>query len=184
MKSSARRNALWSTVVFCATVALSGCAAHQPAPPAPEPEASFDGKFVSDWSEALKSPDASTRVAAASALAKIGPRAKSAVPALIETLKDDHKLVRTQSIAALGKIGPAAVDAIPMLSRFAEDGDFAMRGVATAAIAAILGKPLPDDDAREKVPSRAKPRRSHGHSGTAAPPQTQPTPSAEPANVF
>jgi HEAT repeat protein len=121
-------------------------------------EASFDGKPVSYWIEALKSPDAKTRVAAASAIAKIGPPAKSAVPALIDALKDDEKLVRTESIAALGKIGPAAADAVPMLIKLADDNDWATQSLASAAIAAIQGKPPPDKGAPD-TSRGAKPRK-------------------------
>lgn len=63
----------------------------------------------------LKSEDTSKRVSAICALAEIGSKAASAVPALIETVEDLDWVVRVASITALGEIGPAARDAVPAL---------------------------------------------------------------------
>src|SRR5215510_2655829 len=56
----------------------------------------------------LRSQDASVRSSAASALWKIGPEAKEAVPALITALKDQDANVRISAASALGRIGPGA----------------------------------------------------------------------------
>jgi len=148
------------SVATIATVALalSACSPQsvvQLAPP-PQPEPTFQGRSLSDWTEALKDSNPKTRVGAAWALGRIGPSAAPAVPALIEALSDPDKLVRTQSIAALGKIGPGAAAAIPSLDQLATDNDWATRKLASAALAAIQGKAPPNDDAREKMPSRSR----------------------------
>jgi HEAT repeat protein len=124
-------------------------------------EPSYDGKPLSFWMQALTDADSKNRVAAASALAKIGPPAKPAVVLLIRALGDKKKLVRTSASAALGKIGPSAAEAMPALIELSQENDWATRSVASAALAAIQGKPLPESDARERVPSSARPHRVH-----------------------
>src|SRR5262249_40847392 len=53
-------------------------------------------------------PDKSVRAAAASALGLMGPRAKEAVPALREALRDEDTEVRGRSAQALEEIDPKA----------------------------------------------------------------------------
>ena len=60
---------------------------------------------------------ATVRRQAAEVLARIGPRAESAVPALIKALDDSATGVRKSAALALGQIGPAAADAAPALLR-------------------------------------------------------------------
>src|SRR5262245_39052081 len=71
-------------------------------------EPSFEGKSLSEWVKLLKSPKAEVRGEAARALGQIGPKAKSAVPALIDALKDKNEGVRNDAAVALGAIGPEA----------------------------------------------------------------------------
>lgn len=147
-----------------ASIGASSCTSRTRSMPAQTvtqeaPEPSYEGKPLNYWMQALTDPDKDTRVAAVSAIAKIGPKAQPAVPLLIEALKDKEKVVRTGSIAALGKIGPAAAEAIPLLAELSQDSDWATRSLAAAAMAAIQGKPLPEDDARDKFRSRSKRRR-------------------------
>lgn len=73
----------------------------------------------------LQTPnDWRARMMAANALAEIGPKAKAAVPDLIECLKSDTRYVVTSSSEALGKIGPDAVSAVPTLTaRLANSDD-------------------------------------------------------------
>jgi len=53
------------------------------------------------------------RAKAVNALGELGSAAKSAVPALIDALKDAS--IRADAATALGNIGPAAKDAVPVL---------------------------------------------------------------------
>ncbi len=73
------------------------------------------GRTLSEWIGLTKDKDESFRMAAAEAIGEFGPRAKAAVPALIELLKDDDGMVRWTAIEALGNIGPEANAAVPTL---------------------------------------------------------------------
>ncbi len=59
---------------------------------------------------ALRDPDADVRRGAAEALARLGPRASEAVPALVAALNDPDMGVRWHSAVALGTMGPRAVE--------------------------------------------------------------------------
>jgi HEAT repeat protein len=60
------------------------------------------------------------RVQAALLLARLGPEAKAAVPALVRALKDRDPFIREAAASALGRVGPAAKDAAPDLIRLLE----------------------------------------------------------------
>jgi HEAT repeat protein len=84
--------------------------------------------------EVLKDKDASARLAAASALGKLGPAAKDAAPVLTQALKENNLPAHVVA-QVLRKIGqPAATEAL-------KGSDAATRALAAAA----LGKPGPDD---------------------------------------
>ncbi len=61
----------------------------------------------------LSHPDYQVRWKALEALAKLGPHAEPAVPALITRLKEDYD--RYRAISVLGAIGPGAAPAVPAL---------------------------------------------------------------------
>ena len=77
----------------------------------------------------------SVRQAAAKALGKIGPEAKTAIPALTELLKD--KEVRLDVAEALGKIGPEAKTAVPALTELLKDEKQQVQDAATEALKKI-----------------------------------------------
>ena len=70
---------------------------------------------------------------------EIGP---SAVPALIEALRDDDGGVRAGAAAALGEIGPAAAAAVPALTEALRDAKGEVR-VRVAGALGEIGPPLP-----------------------------------------
>ncbi|RYD41756.1 MAG: HEAT repeat domain-containing protein, partial [Verrucomicrobiaceae bacterium] len=63
----------------------------------------------------LESGDRDTKREATYQLARLGERAKDAVPALIVALGDDDKQVWSNAVTALANLGPAAEPAIPAL---------------------------------------------------------------------
>jgi HEAT repeat protein len=78
-------------------------------------------------SEALKSPEAVVREAAAETLGKFGGQAKAAVPALLATLEDNETTVRRAVLAALAQIGPGAQETLPKLRPAFKDPDSQVR---------------------------------------------------------
>jgi HEAT repeat protein len=82
----------------------------------------------------LKLPDAGDRRSAAYAFREIGFPAKSAVPDLIDALRDKDKFVRSTVASALGRIGPEAKAAVPALIEALKDEDEVVRTSATAAL--------------------------------------------------
>ena len=84
---------------------------------------------------------------AADGLGKFGARAKEAVPALIDILRNGDESNSVRAARALGNIGPDARAAIPALSEWAKGKGETERSVATEAIKKIdssaAGKPSP-----------------------------------------
>lgn len=92
---------------------------------------------LKDTAPALKS----TRVAAIEATELLGPRAKPAVPDLIEALKDksavaraDGGQVREKAARTLGKLGATAKEAIKPLTDMLKDSDRTARRAAVEAL--------------------------------------------------
>jgi HEAT repeat protein len=69
----------------------------------------------------LRDPDHSVRAQAARALARMGPKAASAVPELIIALDDSNEEVRQGAARALGQIGADAEKAVPALIKALKD---------------------------------------------------------------
>lgn len=75
----------------------------------------------------------------AAALGAIGPKAKAAVPTLIEASTEPIPM-QLAAIDALGQIGPGAAAAVPQLVRFLSNPDFPVRLRSEAALA-LIGAP-------------------------------------------
>jgi HEAT repeat protein len=76
------------------------------------------------------------RLSAAQALGSFGPKAKTAVPALVEALKDRKWNGRDGAAMALGKIHSELDQTIPALVEVLQnDPDETVRGVAAEALA-------------------------------------------------
>jgi HEAT repeat protein len=89
---------------------------------------------------ALKRPE--SRLRAVSILGRMGPKAASAVPALLEVYQDPTAggSLRREVVHTLGAIGPAAAAAVPALAAALEDPDSRLRHNAGIALGRI-GKP-------------------------------------------
>jgi HEAT repeat protein len=70
-------------------------------------------------------------------LAVLGPKAKDAVPALLQTLREETPLLRNQTVHVLAGMGPAAREAVPVLLKVTKDRDGQPLDVREAAAAAI-----------------------------------------------
>lgn len=77
---------------------------------------------------------------AAYSIARMGPAAKSAVPALIKALKDPEPTVRFPVCIALREIGPDAIEAVPALKEALEDRNEDVAAMARRALMKITGE--------------------------------------------
>ena len=74
------------------------------------------------------------RVSAAEALGRLGP---SAVPALVQALRNSDWLVRAKAAEGLGAIGSAAAPATTSLREKLQDGDAEVRRCAGVALSRV-----------------------------------------------
>jgi HEAT repeat protein len=124
-----------SRFIYLATAALLLAA-----PAAAQQQPSFQGRPLRAWVEDLKAPAPETRSAAAYAISSMGPKAKAAVPALIQALDDEEPAVRFPVCVALREIGPAASAAVPKLQDVKEnDRNDDVAFMAKKALQAIQG---------------------------------------------
>src|SRR5688572_7641435 len=71
--------------------------------------------------KALSDSDENVRRDAAYDLAKLGPEAKVALPALIKAVADDDEQVSWVSMQTIARIGPEAAGAVPALIRMLDN---------------------------------------------------------------
>src|SRR5262245_61803438 len=114
-------------------------------------------------------PDEGVRWEAARTLGKIGPHAKSAVPALVKAMMDPAAKVREHAAEALGDIGPEAAVAVPDLVAVLDDPDGGVRrdavrslgqmGKAAAAALPAVEKCLADPEPKVREAAEVALRR-------------------------
>jgi HEAT repeat protein len=68
----------------------------------------FEGKPLTDWIKALEDKKPQARIQAATALGRMGFKARPAVPALIERFKDEDDMVCQAAAVAMGRIADVA----------------------------------------------------------------------------
>jgi HEAT repeat protein len=78
-----------------------------------------------------------TDAVVSAALARIGPAAEGAVPALVEELKSSDPDRRWRAARTLGRIGPASAVAVPLLTQALTDPNGAVRQHAARALGRI-----------------------------------------------
>ena len=109
--------------------------------------AKYDGKTLAQWVARLGDTDDLARSAAADAVARYGPNAKVAVPALIALLKNPDDLSFAPALMAIGKIGPAAGEAVDPLVKLLRDRRADVRASAAGTLGQLgppAGKAVPD----------------------------------------
>lgn len=112
-------------------------------------EPTFQDKPLKYWIGELKAQAPYSRNAAAYAISGMGPKAKAAVPALIEALKnpDEVNTVRFPILVAFREIGPDAKEAVPVIEPFVDDRNEEISAMARKAIKSITGTdPRPPED--------------------------------------
>ena len=119
-------------------------------------------KAVGPLADVLKDADPVARTAAADALAKVGPPAAAAAPALVPLLDDMNKAARQSAIFALGRISPEnpSFVAAALVKRFSEEKEADLRrellvslkllGDKSESVVTALAAALddPDDETR------------------------------------
>lgn len=104
--------------------------------------------IVAALARALDSADTDARYMAARLLAEFGVKGKSAIPALINTLKNDKDdLVRAAAARSLGYLADPTSEAVPVLAETIVDKDVRVRRSAVRALVHIhpgpkIGLPL------------------------------------------
>jgi hypothetical protein len=96
----------------------------------------YEGKSVAELERMLSDSNPTVQAQGAFGLSRLGPEARSAVPALIDALKHDS-IVRQHAALALGKIGPDAREAVPALTDALSDKEWTVRRQAALALGEI-----------------------------------------------
>jgi HEAT repeat protein len=87
--------------------------------------------------QTLRSADGSAQLKACEALAAMGPKAKAALPALVEALKSDKADLQWRAALAIGAIGSGADDAVPALTKALASDNPKVRAYAAHALGEI-----------------------------------------------
>jgi HEAT repeat protein len=126
-------------LLVCTAILFIGCNRKE--------EVIYQGKPLSAWIEMLEDSNPRTRFSAVNAVGKIGPEAREAIPALIETIRQTRNhdkrilLACNYALLAMGK------EIVPSMISLLKDDDWEMRRGA----AWILGKVGPE--AKDAVPA-------------------------------
>jgi len=126
-------------LLVCIVILFAGCSRKE--------EVVYQGKPLSEWIEMLEGTNLSAKLSAINAVGKIGPEAKDAIPALIETIRQtrnhDKKILLgcNYALLAMGK------EIVPYMISLLKDDEWEMRRGA----AWILGEVGPE--AKDAVPA-------------------------------
>jgi HEAT repeat protein len=106
----------------------------------------FIGKLVVEGTELQ------VKLQAIEALGRIGPKAKSQIPRLVEGIDDADKNVTAACILVLAGMGKPAEEAVPRLQKLAKDKQAPeeLTHLATEAVAVIEGRTKSKSDTKEK----------------------------------
>ena len=106
-----------------------------------------EGKPLGQWMKQARNESPEIRVAAATALGKMGRQTEKAIPPLAVLVRDPDQAVRVHAIRALAEIGPAASETVPTLTALLRDDDASVRRAAAGALGRM------GNDARTAVPA-------------------------------
>lgn len=120
------RSSGWGLGCFMLLWVAFGCS-HRPP---------YEGKSVAQLERMLHDPSSTVQAQGAYGLSRLGPAARSAVPALREALKGES-LVRQHAAQALGQIGPEAAEATDDLVTALRDPEWTVRRQAALALGQI-----------------------------------------------
>jgi HEAT repeat protein len=120
-----------ATVRIWAVMAIMGCG-------------EITEPLVTEIAKMLKHKEMSARIQATQALATLGPKAKTSVPALVAALDDRQDLVVLHTMMALARMELWGGPAVPALQKIANDSKRGevLRRAATQAISTIQGRPI------------------------------------------
>src|SRR5262245_19655858 len=121
-----------------AAVVAAACLSASPRAAAADDDPEIKGKKLSAWIADLKTGDPGKVMSATEAIGGAGAKAKAAVPALIDALKDTTGPAAYYASSALRKIGP---DAVSALVEATKSKDPVLSNQATS----ILRREFPDD---------------------------------------
>jgi HEAT repeat protein len=99
--------------------------------------APYENKTALELEEMLRSEDPTVQVQGAYGLGRLGPEARTAVPALAAALHGKTVLLRENAARALGLIGPDARQAVPALTEALGDAEWTVRRQAALALGLI-----------------------------------------------
>ena len=114
-------------------VFLMGCSSK------PDGPLTAGGQPVSYWLEEMKKPSPKARKKAVKELGHVGKADPSAIPAVINALKDADAGVRAEAALALLNLGTDAADAAPALAEATKDRDPKVRTYADKALEKVRG---------------------------------------------
>jgi hypothetical protein len=108
--------------------------------------AKHDGNTLAEWTARLGDADDLVRLAAAEAVAKYGPSAKAAVPALAKIVSNPKDTAWFPAVDAVKAVGPAAGEAVDALIGLLGNPDAGVRLTVAYALADLgpaAGKAIP-----------------------------------------
>lgn len=128
------RRRRWALALSCGVLLLLWATTSRSEGPV-EPEESFQGRTLSQWSALLQHPNPRQRADALTNLAELGSRT---LPLLTWALRDDDHTVRIATLRAIGRLGAAAQPAtIPLIELLAVEEVRSVRIVAITCLGLI-----------------------------------------------
>lgn len=126
-------------LLVCLTMLSIGCTKKQ--------EVTYQGKPLNEWIKMLKEPDLAAKTSAIAAISALGPEAKEATPAIIETIRQVRNRDKRMLVACVDALLGMGKEAVPYLIDLLKDDTWEMR----RGSAWMLGKLGPD--AKDAVPA-------------------------------